>query len=153
MCIRDRINYVSTEAANRIEYLQTGKVDIILANFTVTPERAQEVDFALPSMNVALGVVSPEDAVITSLDEMCIRDSLECLNDYAEFDDISAGIMPGSMSTTDVYKRQRYTCGSGSRGCPPRRTTSEMSLPAMGIRRAAWRWPFGKSPAAPDRCV
>ena len=32
-------NFVSTEAANRIEYLQTGKVDIILANFTVTPER------------------------------------------------------------------------------------------------------------------
>ena len=42
------IEYVSTEAASRIEYLQTGKVDIILANFTVTPERAEEVDFALP---------------------------------------------------------------------------------------------------------
>ncbi|MDD6024050.1 MAG: transporter substrate-binding domain-containing protein [Oscillospiraceae bacterium] len=64
------INYVSTEAANRIEYLQTGKVDIILANFTVTEERAQEVDFALPYMNVALGVVSPADAVITSLDDI-----------------------------------------------------------------------------------
>ena len=35
-----QINYVSTEAANRIEYLQTGKADIILANFTVTPQRA-----------------------------------------------------------------------------------------------------------------
>lgn len=42
-----KINYVSTEVANRIEYLQTGKVDIILANFTVIPEWAQEVDFAL----------------------------------------------------------------------------------------------------------
>ena len=51
-----KVNYVSTEAANRIEYLQTGKVDVILANFTVTPERAEEVDFALPYMNVALGV-------------------------------------------------------------------------------------------------
>ncbi|MCR4566877.1 MAG: transporter substrate-binding domain-containing protein [Pseudobutyrivibrio sp.] len=64
------INYVSTEAANRIEYLQTGKVDIILANFTVTEERAQEVDFALPYMNVALGVVSPKDAVVKSLDDI-----------------------------------------------------------------------------------
>ena len=61
-------NFVSTEAANRIEYLQTGKVDIILANFTVTPERAEEVDFALPYMNVALGVISPDSNVITSLD-------------------------------------------------------------------------------------
>lgn len=65
-----KINYVSTEAANRIEYLQTGKVDIVLANFTVTEERAQEVDFALPYMNVALGVVSPSDAVIKSLDDV-----------------------------------------------------------------------------------
>ena len=64
-----KINYVSTEAANRIEYLQTGKVDIILANFTVTPERAREVDFASPYMNVALGVVSPDSAVITSLED------------------------------------------------------------------------------------
>ena len=64
------INYVSTEAANRIVYLQTGKVDIILANFTVTPERAEEVDFALPYMNVALGVVSHDDNVITDLSQV-----------------------------------------------------------------------------------
>ena len=63
-----KVNYVSTEAANRIEYLQTGKVDVILANFTVTPERAEEVDFALPYMNVALGVVSPDSSVVTTLD-------------------------------------------------------------------------------------
>lgn len=62
------INYVSTEAANRIEYLQTGKVDIILANFTVTPERAEEVNFAAPYMNVALGVIAPNGSAITTLD-------------------------------------------------------------------------------------
>lgn len=70
------INYVSTEAANRIEYLQTGKVDIILANFTVTPERAEEVDFASPYMNVALGVVSPDSNVITSLDDWNADDEI-----------------------------------------------------------------------------
>ncbi|SEL05022.1 polar amino acid transport system substrate-binding protein [Butyrivibrio sp. ob235] len=71
-----KINYVSTEAANRIEYLQTGKVDIILANFTVTEERAQEVDFALPYMNVALGVVSPSDSVVESLDAVGADDQI-----------------------------------------------------------------------------
>ena len=70
------MNYVSTEAANRIEYLQTGKVDVILANFTVTPERAEEVDFALPYMNVALGVVSPDSNVITSLDSWNADDQM-----------------------------------------------------------------------------
>ncbi|MDD3369831.1 MAG: transporter substrate-binding domain-containing protein [Lachnospiraceae bacterium] len=70
------VNFVSTEAANRIEYLQTGKVDIILANFTVTDERKEEVDFALPYMNVALGVVSREDNEITSLDNWNKDDSI-----------------------------------------------------------------------------
>ena len=64
------VNFVSTEAASRVEYLETGKVDIVLANFTVTPERAEKVDFALPYMNVALGVVSHNDNVITDLSQI-----------------------------------------------------------------------------------
>lgn len=71
-----KVNFVSTEAANRIEYLQTGKVDIILANFTVTDERKEEVNFALPYMNVALGVVSRNDNVIESLDNWNPDDSI-----------------------------------------------------------------------------
>lgn len=64
------IEYVSTEAANRVEYLETGKVDIVLANFTVTEERAEAVDFALPYMKVALGVVSPEGNLITKPEQL-----------------------------------------------------------------------------------
>lgn len=64
------VEYVSTDAANRVEYLKSGKVDLILANFTVTAERAESVDFALPYMKVALGVVSPDSALITSADEL-----------------------------------------------------------------------------------
>ena len=64
------VEYVSVEPASRVEYLQTGKVDIILANFTVTEERAQSVDFALPYMKVALGVVSPDGALITDVEEL-----------------------------------------------------------------------------------
>ena len=70
------INYISTEAANRVEYLETGKVDIILANFTVTDERAEKVDFALPYMNVALGVVSPEDKVIEDISQISADDQV-----------------------------------------------------------------------------
>lgn len=64
------IEYVSTEPASRVEYLESGKVDVILANFTVTEERAQSVDFALPYMKVALGVVSPDDALITKPEDL-----------------------------------------------------------------------------------
>ncbi len=64
------VEYVSTDPASRVEYVATGKVDIILANFTVTPERAEQVDFALPYMKVSLGVVSPDDNVITNVEEL-----------------------------------------------------------------------------------
>ena len=70
------VEFVSTEAANRVEYLQTGKVDLILANFTVTPERAEQVDFADPYMNVALGVVSHDDKVVTDLSEISADDQV-----------------------------------------------------------------------------
>ena len=62
--------YISLEPANRVEYAKTGKVDIVLANFTVTKERAEQVDFALPYMKVALGVVSPKKDNITSIDQL-----------------------------------------------------------------------------------
>ena len=59
--LNTELELVPVEAASRVEFLQTGKVDIILANFTVTDERAKQVDFALPYMKVALGVVSPDE--------------------------------------------------------------------------------------------
>jgi polar amino acid transport system substrate-binding protein len=65
-----KVKYVPVEAANRVEVLATGKVDIVLANFTVTPERAEKVDFALPYMKVALGIVSPEKALITKPEQL-----------------------------------------------------------------------------------
>ena len=66
----DKVEFVLTEAANRVEYIKSGKVDVLLANFTQTPERAEVVDFAAPYMQVALGVVSPKNAPITSIDQL-----------------------------------------------------------------------------------
>lgn len=48
----------------------SNKVDITLANFTVTKERAKQVDFALPYMKVTLGVVSPKTSTITKVEQL-----------------------------------------------------------------------------------
>ncbi len=37
-----------TNPANRIAFLKSGKVDLVFANFTITPERRQEIDFSTP---------------------------------------------------------------------------------------------------------
>ena len=66
----DDVEFTYVEAASRVEYLQSAKVDVILANFTVTDDRAEKVDFALPYMKVALGVVSPDNAVITDVKDL-----------------------------------------------------------------------------------
>ena len=60
----NKVQFVLVEAANRVEFLRSDKVDVILANFTQTPERAQQVDFTLPYMKVSLGVVVPEGSEI-----------------------------------------------------------------------------------------
>lgn len=66
----EKVEFVLLEAANRIEYLKSHKVDIVLANFTVTEERKQEVDFAEPYMKVALGIVAPKDTTLTSVEDL-----------------------------------------------------------------------------------
>lgn len=63
----DAIAFVNTTAANRIPYLLSYHVDLIVANFTVTPEREEQVDFALPYVRVALGVIAAEDSGFDSL--------------------------------------------------------------------------------------
>lgn len=64
------VKYVPVDAAARTEVLGANKVDIVLANFTVTPERAEKVDFANPYFKVSLGVVSPDDALITDVSQL-----------------------------------------------------------------------------------
>ena len=65
-----KVKYVPVEPAARVEVLETNKVDIVLATFTKTPERAEKVDFALPYMKVALGVVSKESGNITAPEQL-----------------------------------------------------------------------------------
>jgi polar amino acid transport system substrate-binding protein len=43
-----KLQIVPTNPANRIPLLVAGKVDLVLANFTITDERAKQVDFSIP---------------------------------------------------------------------------------------------------------
>lgn len=65
-----KIEYVVTEAANRVEFLKSGKVDVVLASFSVTPERKTVVDFAEPYLKASLGIVSPKSKPINSVTDL-----------------------------------------------------------------------------------
>ena len=65
-----KVKFTQVNANNRVDTLNSNKADIILANFTVTPERKQVVDFAKPYMKVSVGVVSPTNSPITSASQL-----------------------------------------------------------------------------------
>ena len=65
-----KVEFVLVENNNRMAILQSGEVDMVLANFTVTSERSKQVDFAKPYMKVALGVASPKNAPVTSVAQL-----------------------------------------------------------------------------------
>ena len=109
-----KINYVSTEAASRVEYLETGKVDIVLANFTVTEERAQKVDFALPYMNVALGVVSPDSRVITSLDQITADDQVIVISGTTAETYLAANNPGIKLQKYDTYANAKNAIENGN---------------------------------------
>lgn len=65
-----KIEYVVTEAANRVEFLKSEKVDIVFASFSVTPEREEVVDFASPYLKSSLGIVSKKSQPIQTVEQL-----------------------------------------------------------------------------------
>lgn len=65
-----KVEFVVVEPASRIPFLQSDKVDLILANMTVTPERAQAVDFTHPNLRVAVQAIVRDDSPVQRLDDL-----------------------------------------------------------------------------------
>ena len=108
------VKFISTEAASRVEYLETGKVDIILANFTVTPERAEKVDFTLPYMNVALGVVSPDSRIIRDLSELTADDQVIVITGTTAEDYLVKNNPEIRLQKFDTYANAKTALENGS---------------------------------------
>lgn len=65
-----KVKFVQVNANNRVDTLNSNKADMILANFTVTPERKKVVSWAKPYMKVSVGVISPKNAPITNAKQL-----------------------------------------------------------------------------------
>jgi polar amino acid transport system substrate-binding protein len=64
------LEIVQTTGANRIPFLQTGKADIVVSSLSVTPERAQVIDFSVPYAQILSVVVGPKTEAIKSFDDL-----------------------------------------------------------------------------------
>lgn len=53
-----KVEFIAVESSRRIEALEEGAADIVLANFTVKRERKGRVDFANPYAKTSIGILS-----------------------------------------------------------------------------------------------
>lgn len=72
----NKVEFVAVEPASRIPFLQSDKVDLILANMTVTPERKEAVEFTNPNLKVAVQALVPQGSSVKKLDDLATRTTI-----------------------------------------------------------------------------
>jgi polar amino acid transport system substrate-binding protein len=65
-----KVELVPLTGPNRLPFLVTGKVDILIATFGITPERAKQVWFTIPYSAIENAVFARKDANITKIDDL-----------------------------------------------------------------------------------
>ena len=86
----NKVEFVAVEPASRIPFLQSDKVDLILANMTVTPERKEAVDFTNPNLKVAVQALVPNDSAVKSLNDLATRITIVTTGTPAVIEQIKA---------------------------------------------------------------
>lgn len=64
------LEVIDTTSANRIPNLQTGKVDLVICNFTRNGERAKQVDFTDPYVVATQALLVKKDSGIESIQDL-----------------------------------------------------------------------------------
>jgi polar amino acid transport system substrate-binding protein len=65
-----KVNLVTLTGPNRLPFLLTNKVDLIVATFGITPERAKQVMFSIPYSAIENVIFAAKDKKITTLDDL-----------------------------------------------------------------------------------
>lgn len=65
-----RANIVPVTGPNRIPYLQSNQVDLLVASLGITEERAKNVDFSKPYAGISIGVFGAENVAVSAPEEL-----------------------------------------------------------------------------------
>jgi polar amino acid transport system substrate-binding protein len=65
-----KVDLVPLSGPNRIPFLLTNKVDVLVASFGITEERAKQVQFSDPYASIDVVLLAPKDAAISSADDL-----------------------------------------------------------------------------------
>lgn len=64
------VQIVPVTGPNRIPYLQSNQVDILVASLGITEERAKNVDFSQPYAGIQIGVFGAENVAVTKPEDL-----------------------------------------------------------------------------------
>ncbi|MSN96388.1 transporter substrate-binding domain-containing protein [Campylobacter sp. FMV-PI01] len=67
---RGKVKLVGVNAKQRIEFLQNGSVDIIIASFAQDPEREKVVDFSIPYFSMSDAILTHKNKQVSSLNSV-----------------------------------------------------------------------------------
>ncbi len=87
----NQVELVAVTSGNRIPFLQSGKIDIIIATVTVTEERKQVVEFSDPYFLSGSLLLVPKASPINSLDDLAGK---------------TVAVVQGSIQDKDVEQLQ-----------------------------------------------
>ena len=72
------LEIVPVTGANRIPYLITGRVDLVMATFAVSPERAKSVWFSTPYGATGSVVMAAKDVAVKTYADLDRQESGRC---------------------------------------------------------------------------
>ena len=67
---QEKVEFVPVVAANRIDFLKQGKVDLVIATMTITPEREKTIDFSEKYYSSGAGLLTRKDSGINEWDDL-----------------------------------------------------------------------------------
>jgi ABC-type amino acid transport substrate-binding protein len=65
-----KLEIVEVTGANRIPMLQSGQIDVIIANITATLERAKAIDFTMPYLRAGVKVLVQRNASVKGIEDL-----------------------------------------------------------------------------------
>lgn len=108
-----KVEFIVTEANERIPTLKANKTDIVIAAMTITDERAREIDFSMPYFAVNVGVLTKTSDKIANFTDIGNRKIIVDKGSFAQ-----DYFMKNSFETieclgiTDCYKQLKNSDSS-----------------------------------------
>ena len=65
-----KLDLVPVTGPTRVQFLLTKKVDLVMASFSVTPEREKVIDFSVPYGHIPVVVYGPKEVTLTNPKEL-----------------------------------------------------------------------------------